>query len=78
MAKERKRMRRKFDGRTVGVRTAELIAAALTVTKRTPPARARCIRRRLGSLLKGKVDPRVAATLYYLQLGTVPRPLWET
>ena len=52
-----------------------LLAAARTVTKRTPRKRRMFIAERLDRLAKD-YDPEIAAVTYYLRLGTVPESLW--
>lgn len=58
-------------------RHRQLISAAQTVTRRTDPRRVRVLRRRLAELAARRPDVGAAAASYYLNLGTVPRPLWS-
>jgi hypothetical protein len=60
-------------------RTEQLVLAAQTVNKKTPRKRVKHLLRQLAAeqARQGKPDPALAAVIYYLSIGTVPRPLWD-
>jgi hypothetical protein len=56
------------------MKDTQLMLAARTVTRRTPPTRVKFIRARLSKL---RQNVEVAAMIYHLATGTVPRSLWN-